>query len=139
MSEEKTYPIRAGEVKKGSIVLLQGNPCRVNEVKISKPGKHGHAKATITGIEIFTGKKYQDVSATSHNMTAPFVTRTEYILTDIGEDNYCFLMDNETGTLKEDLVWSLDTVPDLDSDKEVIVTVTKAMDSEKITDFKLVN
>ena len=54
---EKTYPIRAGEVKKGMIVLLKGFPCKVIEVTTSKTGKHGHAKANITGLDIFTGAK----------------------------------------------------------------------------------
>eukprot|EP00501_MAST-03F_sp_TOSAG23-6_P000579 GSMAST32.ASY1.ANO1.600.1 assembled CDS len=63
-----TYPIRAGEVKKGGHVLLKDHPCKVIEVTVSKTGKHGHAKAKITGIDIFTGHKYQDVSPTSHNM-----------------------------------------------------------------------
>ena len=39
-------------------------------------GKHGHAKANITGIDIFTGKKVVDISPTSHNMTQPVVTKT---------------------------------------------------------------
>jgi translation initiation factor 5A len=44
----------------------------------SKAGKHGHAKATIVGTDIFTGKKYEDSSPTSHNMEEPFVIRKEY-------------------------------------------------------------
>jgi len=32
---EKTYPIRAGEVKKGMIILLKGFPCKVVEVTTS--------------------------------------------------------------------------------------------------------
>ena len=33
--------------------------------------QHGHAKANITGVDIFTGNKYMDVSPTSHTMSAP--------------------------------------------------------------------
>lgn len=85
---EKTYPIRAGEVKKGMTVMLKGFPCKVVEVTTSKTGKHGHAKANITGIDIFTGKKVMDISPTSHNMVAPFVTTTNFTITDITEDGY---------------------------------------------------
>lgn len=35
------------------------------------PLQHGHAKANITGVDIFTGNKYMDVSPTSHTMSAP--------------------------------------------------------------------
>ena len=66
-----TVPIRAGEVKKGMMVMLKGFPCKVIEVTTSKTGKHGHAKANITGTDIFTGKKYEDVCPTSHNMDVP--------------------------------------------------------------------
>lgn len=98
---EKTYPIRAGEVKKGMTVMLKGFPCKVIEVTTSKTGKHGHAKANITGLDIFTGKKYQDISPTSHNMVAPFVANVAYTITD-SQDGYAVLLDDQ-GELREDL------------------------------------
>ena len=51
---------------------------QVVEVSISKTGKHGHAKANITGLDVFTGRKYVEISPTSHNMTAPTMFRSEY-------------------------------------------------------------
>jgi hypothetical protein len=36
-----------------------------------KTGKHGHAKATITALDIFTGRKYEDAMPTSRNVKAP--------------------------------------------------------------------
>jgi len=143
---EKTYPIRAGEVKKGMVVLLKGQPCKVIEMTTSKTGKHGHAKANITGIDIFNGKRCQDISPTSHNMAAPFVTIINYQLSDISDDGFCTLM-TESGDTREDL-----KLPDQDSpdpelgkkirelfekgDKDVFVVVTKAMDTECITSFR---
>ena len=53
-----THPADAGAIKKGDHCMLKGHPVRVVEVSHSKTGKHGHAKASIIGIDIFTNKKY---------------------------------------------------------------------------------
>merc|ERR1719216_59623 len=74
------YPQQAGEVRKGSHVMIKGHPCKVADVSTSKTGKHGHAKAHIVALDIFTGKKYEDLCPTSHNLEVPFVKRTEYQL-----------------------------------------------------------
>merc|ERR1711916_336356 len=134
-----------GEVKKGMYVCLKGFPCKVVEVTTSKTGKHGHAKANITGIDIFTGKKVIDISPTSHNMTAPFVKTTVLTLTDISEEGFASLMD-DGGEIREDLNVPDESSPDpelgakireaFEKHGECLVTVTKAMDSEMITAFR---
>lgn len=127
-------------------MLLKGFPCKVVEMTTSKTGKHGHAKANITGIDIFTGKKYEEIAPTSHNLEAPVVKTFNYLLTDIDGDGYATLLDEDTGETRQDL-----KAPDNDSPnpelgvqirkhladgKDVTVTVTKAMDSEFITAFR---
>merc|ERR1712113_110334 len=141
----KTEPIRAGEIKKGMTVMLKGFPCKVIEVTTSKTGKHGHAKANITGIDIFTGKKYMDISPTSHDMTKPVVSTATYSIMDIQHGGELTLMD-EGGSTKEDLNLPKDNdlanriseaFTKAQSDgSEVFVIVTSAMDKEQITDMK---
>merc|ERR1719253_1807387 len=103
----ETIPMQAGSVKKGMHIVIKGNPCKVVEISTSKTGKHGHAKASITGIDIFTGKKYQDISPTSHNIMQPIVTRKDYQLLEIAEDGFLSLMDEE-GQIREDLCFGND-------------------------------
>merc|ERR1712083_977187 len=82
---------------------IKGRPCKCVEVSTSKTGKHGHAKAHIVAIDIFTGKKMEDLCPTSHNLEVPFVKRTEYqvLNADINTGEVSLLLEN--GNTKEDL------------------------------------
>merc|ERR1712025_17904 len=134
-----TFPTSAGSIRKGSHMLIKGFPCKVVEVTTSKTGKHGHAKASITAVDIFTGKKYEDSVPTSHNVDCPNVTKTEYTLISI-DDDYCTLMDAE-GEMREDLkLPELEDLQDVvqklkesqEKDEEMLVVVQAAMDQEMI-------
>eukprot|EP00940_MAST-03C_sp_MAST-3C-sp2_P001525 g1525.t1 len=143
-----TVPIRAGEVKKGTHVMLKGHPCKTVEVSISKTGKHGHAKANITGIDVFTGKKYVEISPTSHNMTSPVMFRSEWMVTDIAMPAGGLTLMDQAGTQREDLDLPRDTtgnLTDLSLDlvkkfentpdgKACFVVVLKAMATEQVID-----
>ena len=111
------------------------------EIATSKTGKHGHAKAAIVGVDIFNGRKYQDVSPCSHSKENPYINRTEYTLMGIDEEGYLALMD-KAGIIRSDLKF----VIDIDDDKEVekiirdgnddgktmIVTILSSMGIEKV-------
>lgn len=60
------------------IVLGEKRPCKIVEYSISKTGKHGHAKASIVGIDIFDGRKYEDSNPTSHASMCPKVETSCY-------------------------------------------------------------
>ena len=146
-----TVPIRAGEIKKGMMCILKDDkPCKVLEVTTSKTGKHGHAKAKIVGVDIFTGKKYIDVHPTSHNISAPVVQTSTYLLTDI-EDDYCSLMTDDGEMLDEtiplpsvsdaatdeDKKLSEDIMAAFENGDEINLTVTRAMGCTLISGMKI--
>lgn len=82
--------------------MLSDQPCKILEIATSKPGKHGAAKACITGLNIFTDKKVQAIYATSATVKVPIVKKIELEVVDIADDDYVtFLLSNNT--LKEDL------------------------------------
>ncbi|CAJ1430156.1 unnamed protein product [Effrenium voratum] len=99
----QTYQQQAGTIKKGSYVMLKGHPCKIMEVTTFSPGKHGHAKAHMVGLDIFTGKKYEETSQTSHNMDVPVVTKTEYPLMNLNADTGAVSLLRDNGELKIDL------------------------------------
>lgn len=141
-----TFPMEAGSLRKGGHAMLKGKPCKLVDIAVSKTGKHGHAKANITGIDIFTGKKYEDCCPTSHNMDVPNVKREEYQLLDLDADAGSLSVLLENGDTKDDLNLPKDTEDDrtlteklaaaFDDGKSLLVTVLVAMEQEKVVDFK---
>jgi translation initiation factor 5A len=90
-------------LRKGSNVMIKGHPCKVTDISTSKTGKHGHAKAHIVAVDIFTGKKYEDLCPTSHNVEVPFVKRTEYQLLNCDGATGEVSLLLESGDTKDDL------------------------------------
>lgn len=102
----KTFPKQCSNLKKGDFVVLKEKVCHLVEVVTSKPGKHGHAKVSrtgvvclhflnlilnkrwyqfifvfkvrLTGLDVFTKKKYEDFFPASQNVNVPFISRKEY-------------------------------------------------------------
>jgi translation initiation factor 5A len=60
-------------------------PLQIIDMSTSKTGKHGHAKVHLIATDIFTGRKYEDICPSTHNMDVPNVQRNEYQLVNIGE------------------------------------------------------
>lgn len=135
-----TYPLQASAIKKGAHAVMKGHPCKVIETSTSKTGKHGHAKVHMVGLDIFTNKKYEEISPSTHNMSVPNVTRNEYMVIDVTEDGFVSLL-LDSGDTKDDLKLPEGQLGDdiraaFDDGKEVLVTVVAAMGNEQIMTFK---
>lgn len=97
----ETFPMQCSALRKSGHVMIKGRPCKIVEMSTSKTGKHGHAKVHLVALDIFTGKKLEDICPSTHNMDVPHVKRKEYQLNDIDED-FLNLMD-DNGDTREDI------------------------------------
>ena len=123
--------------------MIKGKPCKVLNISVSKTGKHGHAKCNFTAVDIFTGKKLEDMVPSSHGTTVPVVTRTEWEIIDIGEEGELTLMD-EGGNQKTDV--NLPSYPESmadeiraawnDGENQVSCTVQAAVGIEQVVAYK---
>ena len=137
--------IQAGCLKNGSLVMIKGHPCKVVSFSTAKTGKHGAAKAMVTGIDIFTSNKYECTFSTGDNVDAPLVQRKEYTLISIDDEGFMTLMD-DSGSMKEDLKipedeWLKDVTTRCReileaSEKECIVSIVSATGMEKLISAK---
>merc|ERR1711972_723754 len=98
-----SYPMEAGQIRKGGYIMIKGRPCKVTEVTSSKTGKHGHAKCHFVANDIFTGKKVEDLVPASHTTYAPFVKKTEYQCIGVDEDDGFITCMDADGQTREDL------------------------------------
>jgi len=143
-----TYPQQAGTIRKNGYIVINNRPCKVMDVSTSKTGKHGHAKCNFVGVDIFTGKKYEEMTPSSHNCDVPNIGRKEYTVVDVTEEGFVSLMD-ESGNTREDLMLPKGTdeadriaeqiKKDFADGKELAVTVLKAMGDEMINSIKVMN
>jgi len=134
-----TFPMQCSALRKNGHVVIKGRPCKIVDMSTSKTGKHGHAKVHLVAIDIFTGKKLEDICPSTHNMDVPNVRRTEYQLVNI-DDGFLNLMTME-GASKDDV-----KVPEgeigtqisgsFDEGKDLLVTIVSAMGEEQAISFK---
>jgi translation initiation factor 5A len=128
-----TFPMQCSALRKNGHVVIKGRPCKIVDMSTSKTGKHGHAKVHLVAVDIFYGKKMEDLSPSTHNMDVPNIARNEYTLLNI-DDGFLNLID-QTGAAKDDVKIPDGEIGDqiqqlFDDGKEVLVTVVSAMGEE---------
>ncbi len=71
---EKTFK-KVSQLKDGSYLLIDGVPCRVKGMEVSKAGRHGSTKARISAFGLFDGQKRQLLKPTSAEIEVPIIQR----------------------------------------------------------------
>ena len=90
-----TKMVSANNVQKGSFIVMGGVACRVVDVDISKPGKHGHSKVRISSVGLVDDKKRIEVMPGHDNVEVPIIEkRTAQVLS--VHENVANVMESET-------------------------------------------
>ena len=137
-----TELVEAGRRKPGSLLMMKGEfPCKVVSFSTAKPGKHGSAKAMITGKDIFTDKQYEETFGTGDMIPAPIVKKTELMCMSIDDDGVVQMLTAD-GDVKEDLMLPTEShLSDVckrikeildEGKKECLVTFQKFGDKEQV-------
>lgn len=93
MSEKKNVSVSS--LQKGSYVIIDEDACKVTDVKISRPGKHGHAKVNMTAVTLIDNKKKNIILPGHDIVEVPIIgKKTAQVLSVSG--NKANIMDSET-------------------------------------------
>lgn len=63
------------DLKQGSYVMIDGEPCKVMKISTSKPGKHGATKARVEAVGVFDDKKRTLLKPTSASCSIPIILK----------------------------------------------------------------
>lgn len=87
--------ITGTDIKKGSVIMVEGEPCTVKSIDISRPGKHGHAKLRIEAVGITDGKKRVLAKPGHDKFEVPMINKKKAQVLSIS-DNTASIMDLES-------------------------------------------
>ncbi|MBO8179449.1 MAG: translation initiation factor IF-5A [Archaeoglobus sp.] len=67
--------VEVRQLREGGYVVIDDEPCEIISMSVSKPGKHGAAKARIDAIGIFDSQKRSIVQPVTAKIYVPIVER----------------------------------------------------------------
>jgi translation initiation factor 5A len=86
--------VDVSQIKPGSLMMIDGAPCKVVSVDVSRPGKHGHAKFRIVAVGIIDEKK-RDIVMPHASVEVPVIGKREAQVLSVTGD-MANIMDSET-------------------------------------------
>ena len=70
-----TKNVHATGLKVGGYVIFDGVACKISNIQISRPGKHGHAKCRIEAIGLVDSRKIIKVVPGHDNVEVPIIEK----------------------------------------------------------------
>jgi len=93
--EGEIKPGSVKDLKVGSYVMIDDEPCKVTNISFSSPGKHGAAKARVEAIGVFDNQKRSFVGSSDNRVNIPIIEK-KYGQVLTVTPNMVQVMDNET-------------------------------------------
>jgi len=63
------------ELKVNRYIVIDEEPCRIISIQMSKPGKHGEAKARLEAVGLFDEQKRSIVHPVTHKVRVPMIDK----------------------------------------------------------------
>lgn len=141
-----TEQVGVNTIKINSFVMIDDHPCKVIDLQKYKVGKHGHAKAAIKGVDVFTGKALTTHKPTHGMIEIPNVKREILRVLNI-EDSYITLQ-AQNGDIREDIELPANELGEkikntfasesvVAGDSEILVTVMEIGKAALIVDTRI--
>ncbi len=90
-----TKSVGGNDLKVGSYIIVDGAACKIVNIDISRPGKHGHAKMRIEGMGIIDDKRRIIVMPAHDNIEVPIIEKKNAQVLSVAGD-MANVMDVET-------------------------------------------
>jgi len=73
-------------LKPGRYMMMDGRPCEIVGMDWSAPGKHGHAKYRVTGIDLLTSAKKMSVYTSHDKVEVPIIEKKTAQVLSVAQD-----------------------------------------------------
>lgn len=84
--QSQTYPMQVSALRKGANVMIDGHACLIVDLSTG-PYHKGKSKMTIVGTDILTNKRFEMQKMSHENVEIPKVSRMNWILQKIEDDD----------------------------------------------------
>ncbi|KAF7326939.1 Eukaryotic translation initiation factor 5A [Mycena venus] len=138
----KTFSVRAValRLRQDHHVVIKGRPMRIVDLSFSKCACHRGGKIHIVAVDIFTYKKWEDITPVKGFIDAPIIAEAEYTVLNIDGPILNLLTDD--GEPKDDVnvphgKLGASLLADFAEGKDLRVKTLSALDEEQVGPFRL--